>query len=108
MATPINMSAFTKPAPVKTPEADWQSLDVDTLSPDLQQLYLAYRKAADHANTQRKAFETAMQSKLELPSHLTLACGYRFGKLSVAIVPKSRPKSSHSALSLADLMRRVP
>jgi hypothetical protein len=109
MATPINVAAFAKPAaPAATKSEDWTTLDVETFSDDLQALYYSYRKAQDAANTQRKAFEAAMSAKLELPSHLTLAFGYRFGKLSVAIVPKAKPSASRSALSLADLMRRVP
>lgn len=110
MATPLNITAFQKPASATpNPSAvDWQSLDVETLSSDLQSLYFAYRKAQDHANTQRKAFELAMNTKLELPAHLTLAFGYKFAKLSVAIVPAKRPSTGRAALSLSALMARVP
>lgn len=110
--TALNLSAFqrpAKPAPTDTaPEkADWQSLDVSTLSPDLQSAYLSYRKAQDIANKSRVAFEDAMNDKLELPSHLTLAFGYKFGKLSVAIVKREKPRSTRPALSLSDLIARV-
>jgi hypothetical protein len=108
MTQALNLAAFTKPTPAKAPDTDWQSLDVDTLDSTLQTAYFNYRKAQDHANTQRKAFETLMSAKVELPTHLSLAFGYKFGKLSVAIVPVKRPSSGRAALSLTDLMRRIP
>jgi hypothetical protein len=108
MTQALNIAAFTKPATAKTPDTDWQSLDVDTLDNTLQAAYFTYRKAQDHANTQRKAFEALMSTKIELPAHLSLAFGYKFGKLSVAIVPIKRPSSGRAAMSMSDLMRRVP
>ena len=108
MAQALNIAAFQKPATAKAPDTDWQSLDVDTLSNDIQALYFTYRKAQEHASTQRKAFEAAMSAKIELPTHLSLAFGYKFGKLSVAIVPVKRPSTGKAALSLLDLMKRIP
>jgi len=114
--TAINLKAFQTPAPKASAPAstdaarpDWQSLDISTLSPDLAESYHAYRIALDRANTLRKSFESAMCTKLDLPTHLTLAFGYKFGKLSVAIVPAS-PKlsSARPALSLAALAARIP
>ena len=109
--TAINLAAFQRPAKPtaerEAPKPDWQNLDVETLSPDLQRAYFTYRKALDAANTSRKAFESAMAAKLELPSHLSLAFGYKFGKLSIAIVPAERPKATRSAMSLADLIAKA-
>ena len=113
MSKPLNLAAFqspaaSRPAPASVPtEPDWQSLDTSTLSPDLQSAYFAYRKAADAANNARKTFEAGMAAKVELPPHLTLAFGYRFGKLSVAIVPAKRPSTAKAALSLSDLISRA-
>lgn len=105
----INLAAFTKPEPHKpepsAPKADWQSLDIATLSDDLQAAYYAYRKAQDLANKSRLEFEAAMEAKIELPDHLRLAFGYKFGKLSVAIVRAERTRKA--GLSLADLIRRA-
>lgn len=108
--TTINLAAFQKPKAVTAdaPRADWQSLDVATLSPDLQSEYFAYRKAIDSANAARKRFEAAMADKLDLPAHLALAFGYKFGKLSVALVPAERPKSTaRAALSLEQLIAKA-
>ncbi len=113
MATALNLNAFRAPAPAapKAPttesKADWQQLDIATLSPDLQSAYFEYKRNQDIANKARKAFETAMSAKLELPAHLALAFGYRFGNLSVAIVPAERPKTSKSAMSLEQLVARI-
>jgi hypothetical protein len=109
MTQPLNLAAFqsAKPAPKAEPATEWQSLDINTLSPDLQSAYFTYRKALDLANQHRKAFEAAMSDKVELPSHLMLAFGYKFGKLSIAIVKAERPTSAKPALSLADLIARA-
>jgi hypothetical protein len=105
----INLAAFTKPAyapkPAEPAKAGWQSLDIATLSDDLQAAYYAYRKAQDAANKSRLEFEAAMKAKIELPDHLRLAFGYKFGKLSVAIVRAERTRKA--GLSLADLIRRA-
>jgi hypothetical protein len=112
MSTALNLNAFrapAKPSPVApiSPKADWQTLDVATLSPDLQGAYFEYKRHQDTANKARKAFEALMSAKLELPTHLALAFGYRFGNLSVAIVPAERPKSARAAMSLEQLVSRI-
>jgi len=107
MTQALNVTAFQKPAPANETKADWQSLDITTLSADLQSAYHDYRTAQDIANKRRKTFEDAMSAKLELPAHLALAFGYKFGRLSVAIVPASRPSSAKPAMSLTDLVKRA-
>ena len=108
MAT-LNVAAFQRPAPPKSEPSpdkpDWASLEVNTLSPDLQEAYYAYRKAQDAANKLRLAFESRMTDKVELPDHLRLAFAYKFGKVSVAIVKAERPRKA--GLSLEDLLRRA-
>lgn len=112
MATALNLNAFRSSTPVvrEAPameKIDWQSLDIDTLSPDLRAAYYAYRKAQDEANKLRMVFEDGMQGKVELPDHLRLAFGYKFGKISVAIVPAERPRARKTAMSLAELIKRA-
>jgi hypothetical protein len=94
-------------APVEREKLDWQSLDVETLSPDLRAGYFEYRKAQDAANKLRLAFEEGMNAKVELPAHLVLAFGYKFGKISVAIAPAERPRARKTAMSLAELIKRA-
>lgn len=94
------------PAPVKG-ELVWQTLDVNTLSSDLQELYLSYKAAEEIATRHRKAFEAAMASKLDIPSHLILRFGYRFGKLSVALDVDQRSKPKANVLSLQGLANMV-
>lgn len=105
MAT-LNLSAFQTPskAPAVDPKLDWQKLDIATLSPDLQEAYQTMAHAQAKANTARKAFEAAMNDKIELPAHLSLAFTYRFG-LAIAIAPKRKP--AKPALSLSDLVARA-
>lgn len=112
----LNLASFTKPAAVKSaiaaviPETalEWSTLDTATLSPDLQAAYFAYKRANDAATTLRKAFEAAMNDKVELDAHLTLAFGYRFGQLSVAIAPKrTASRGGRAALSLEQLIAKA-
>ena len=108
MPTPLNIAAFQAPTkPTEPTKADWQTLDISTLSPDLGKLYHDYRQVQAHANTARKAFEDAMSAKVELPNQLALAFGYKFGKVSIAIVPAERPRTGRPAMSLADLVKRA-
>ena len=105
MAIALNTRAFQSASPEKPTDkaADWQQLDVATLSRDLQAAYFDYRKAQDAADKLRHAFEAAMSGKVELPSHLKLAFGYKFGRISVAIVP-SAGRTSRPAASLESLI----
>jgi hypothetical protein len=107
-------TAFSKPTvaasatqPKAKPELSWETLDVNSLSPDLQDLYLSYKQAEEIATRARKVFETAMSLKLDIPSHLILRFGYRFGKLAVAIDTDQRAKPRTAALSLEGLAQMV-
>lgn len=110
VAQALNIAAFQAktPAPTK-PETkvEWQTFDIDTLSDDLKAQYYDYRRAQDAANKLRLAFEKSMNDKVELPSHLALAFGYKFGKLSVALVPAERPHARKATMSLSQLLARI-
>jgi len=96
-----------KPAPVAPSEPkaiDWTQLDPDTLSPDLRKAYDAYRQAAKAAAILRTEFEARMTVAIDPLDGEKLAFGYKFGKLSLAIVPADRPKRRTAAVSLADYL----
>lgn len=106
-------TAFSKPvqaqaAPQGKTELAWQSLDVASLSPDLQELYFAYKASEELATKARKHFEASMGIKLDLPSHIVLRFGYRFGKLSVALdTDQRKPKANYLSLDgLAGMIDR--
>lgn len=94
------------PAPAKSTEPEWTALDLDTLSPELRALHADMREAMAVASAKRKAFEAAMILAIDPLDNEKLIFGYRFGKLSVAIVPATPAKRTASAASLADFMAR--
>lgn len=118
----LNLNAFRNNSP-KAPQVEeenkvvWETLDVDSLSDELKDEYFAYRKAQDAANKLRLAFEASMelinetewkrQTGKAFPDHLRLAFGYKFGKISIAIVPAERKGARKSALSLVELIKRA-
>ena len=94
------------PAPAPAPASDpiWQRLDTDSLPEDLRQHYYAYRKALDHANQLRAVFEEETNEAFDVGATNKLAFGYKFGQLSVAIVPKAG-RSAKGAVALGALAR---
>jgi hypothetical protein len=103
------LQSVTKPAeaPKPTPttkEIEWTQLDPDSLSPDLRKAYDAYRTAAKAAAVLRTEFEARMTVAIDPLDGEKLAFGYKFGKLSLAIVPADRPKRRTAAISLADYL----
>ena len=102
----------TKPVAPALPSAeaplDWNELDPSTLSTPIAKAYAQYVEARREAATLKQAFEDAMNaSATSLPATHCLVFGYNFGKLSVAIAPKRKAKTSgasKSATSLADFL----
>lgn len=86
-------------------KADWITVDVDTLAPDLRARYDAYKACYRAMKEARTAFEDAMQSNV--PEGERMICGYNFGKLSVAIVPDERKpaQAPKGVVSLAEFLR---
>jgi len=93
----------TKPAPAPK-EIEWTQLDPDSLSPDLRASYNDYRQAAKAAAVLRTEFEARMTDAIDPLDGEKLAFGYKFGKLSIAIVPADKPKRRTAAVSLADYL----
>lgn len=106
--TALNLSAFQSQAtkPVAKPELAWETLDTSTLSSDLLTLYTEYKRHADIASKARKVFEQAMVDKLDLPQHLTLRFGYKFGRIAVAIDKATSLKPS-GKLTLDNLVTMI-
>jgi hypothetical protein len=104
------ISAFqAKPGETKgKTELAWETLDTSTLSPDLQALYTEYKRHADVASKARAVFEAAMIDKLDLPPHLTLRFGYKFGRISVALdkAPSAKPQGKLSLDNLVTMINR--
>lgn len=92
----------------KDTNAVWHELDVDTLSADAKAAYETYKDASRKAAELRTQFEAKMNELADLGKHgQKLVFGYRFGKLSAAIVKDdAKPKSGSPAkLSLADYLK---
>jgi len=101
------VTAPAKPTPVPAladKAIEWTQLDPDTLSPDLRKAYDEYRAAAKAAAILRTTFEARMTVAIDPLDGEKLAFGYKFGKLSLAIVPADKPKRRTAAVSLADYL----
>lgn len=89
--------------------ADWRNVDTDTLTDELQAHYELYREANRQAQSAREAFERAFMTAVPCPRGQRLAFGYRFGKLSIAVIPDDRKASptTKGAFSLTDFMAQA-
>jgi hypothetical protein len=87
-------------------EAQWQDIDVDTLSNTAQAAYNEYKNAQRKAASLRQAFEDSVTASLELPQGKRMVFGYRFGKLSAALVEDDRKAAKPKQVkgSLADFL----
>jgi hypothetical protein len=103
------LASITKPIveaakPAPKAELEWTQLDPASLSPELRKAYDAYRQAAKAAAVLRTEFEARMTVAIDPLDGEKLAFGYKFGKLSLAIVPADKPKRRTAAVSLADYL----
>lgn len=77
-------------------KAVWFPVDVDTLPAPVKAKYQALQKAQKAAQTAREEFETAFTAAAKkaerVDADVSLAFGYRFGKLAVAKVDKTKAK----------------
>ena len=74
----------------------WLEISVDDLTSDNQKLYATLKKAQEQTAKIRSDFEAAIRKQAAslVPEGSDLAFSYRFGKISVAIVPMEKPKAS--------------
>ena len=88
-------------------QAEWQELDVETLPEELQLAYNVYKEAAREAAKLREAFESEMREALAeaMPKGKKAVFGYRFGKLSMAVVDDDAPKAKTAKVGLGDWLK---
>ena len=101
MPLPLKPRAPVAPAPSAP---TWNNIDPASLPEDLAKLYYAYQQAQSAASTARKLFESECNEAFDCGPGNRLAFGYKFGKLSVALVPDA-PRASASTNSLTDLAK---
>lgn len=87
-------------------EAQWADIAVDTLSIEAQMAYEEYKAAQRKAASLRQAFEDCVTGSLSLPAGKRMVFGYRFGKLSAALVEDDRKAKKPTQVkgSLADFL----
>ena len=80
-------------------ELQWQNVELDELPNNLVTHYNASKEAYRAYKTARDTFEHAMRVFYEdsVPQDSELKFGYNFGKLSVAIGPKTARKAKSEA-----------
>lgn len=86
--------------------AHWADIDVETLPVEAQVAYAEYKTAQRAAAALRATFEQTVTASLELPQGKRMAFGYKFGKLSAALVEDDRKasKPKQAKGSLADFL----
>jgi hypothetical protein len=74
----------------------WLEISVADLTSDNQKLYASLKKAQEQTAKIRSDFEAAVRTQAAsmVPEGNDLAFSYRFGKISVALVPQEKPKAS--------------
>lgn len=103
---PLRANRVVRPAATPAPASDptWQNIEPDTLPEDIRAHYYAYRQALSAAEALRKVFEEEANEAFDVGATNQLKFGYKFGRLSAAIVPK-RSSAGSSAVSLASIAR---
>lgn len=102
-------SRLATAAPSSKPkdELAWETMDVETLSKPMQEMFNQLLRAQEAQRNARKALSDAIGAVLELPPHLTVRIGAKWSKLSVAIDKTQRTTSAKPAMSLSDLVAKA-
>lgn len=86
-------------------DVNWMDIAVSTLTDEAQVAYAEYKDAQRKAAQLRQAFEDAAVSGLDIPQGKRMVFGYRFGKLSAALVEDERKATKKQAKgSLSDFL----
>lgn len=87
-------------------ETTWHNVDLDTLAGPVRRAYEEYKVAQRAAAALRASFEDACRTANPAPAGQRLVFGYKFGKLSVAMVAdEGKPaKAKQASGSLADFL----
>jgi hypothetical protein len=79
----------------------WIEVDTDSLTPSLKERWGKYKKLMDEAKLAKDDFEdlfiTTARKSERIETDMSLAFGYRFGKLSIARVDPKAEKAKASA-----------
>ena len=89
-------------------DAQWFNIDTDSLSEGQQAAYAAYKVAQRQAARLREAFEASVQDALAVPEGKRVVFGYRFGRLSAALVEDDRKpsKAKQATATLGDFLAK--
>ena len=90
-------------------EAQWQEIDPESLSDELRLAYELYKEKAREAARLRTEFEKGMNEALAeaLPAGHKVVFGYRFGKLSMAVVKDEGKAKPQGKASLGDYLKAM-
>lgn len=93
-------------AKIQKNDAVWVEIDPATLDAQAQAQYKAYKDLYKQAKEAQARFEEMVNDSAGLPEGKRLVFGYRFGKLSAAVVEKEevKAKTSPQKLSLSAYM----
>ena len=97
--TRVLAALASKPA-AKPAEPVWTQIDTETLNATATAALAKLRAANEAARSAREAFEAIITDLIDPADGERVIFGYRFGKLSLAIVPADKPKAKTSAISL--------
>jgi nucleoside diphosphate kinase len=79
-------------------EVTWMQVELSDLNEKSRKLYDAYKEASAKTAEIRRDFEASFLAQAEkagvVPNGMTIAFGYKFGRLSVAAVPAEKPKAA--------------
>ena len=82
-------------------ELNWFLVDEDSMSPALKAKYRAFKKANEAARQAKEDFELAFVAEAKkaerIDADISLAFGYKYGKLAVAKVDPKETKASVSS-----------
>jgi hypothetical protein len=89
-------------------DVTWVEVDVASLGDAAGKAYETYKTAQRAAAELRVKFEGLVNEQAALPEGRKMVFGYRFGKLSAAIVEAdtAAKKSAPAKLSLSDYLKR--
>lgn len=87
-------------------EATWINIDVASLTDGQRMAYEEYKAAQRKAAALREAFEESITDTANVSAGMRMVFGYRFGKLSAAIVQDERKpsKAKQATASLSDFL----
>lgn len=87
-------------------DATWFNIDTGSLTTEQQAAYAEYKDAQRKAAALREAFEDSITASADIPQGMRMVFGYRFGKLSAALVEDDRKpsKAKQQTRTLADFL----